>query len=116
MSRYIAVAAIMMTVACAVQAQDKLGGTWEGETRNGSSIVLTLAVKGTALTGTLVRNGQSATLADGKVSKNTLHVQGDVERPDGRTSPASSRAMTSRSGSIDRVRRTPSCCAAPRRK
>ncbi len=72
MSRYIAVAAIMMTFAGAVQAQDKLGGTWEGETRNGSAIVLTLAVKGTVLTGTLVRNGQSATLADGKVSKNTF--------------------------------------------
>jgi hypothetical protein len=70
--RYVAVAAIMMTFACLVQAQDTLSGTWEGETRSGSSIVLTLAVKGTVLTGTLVRNGESTALSEGQVAKNTF--------------------------------------------
>lgn len=70
MTRCIAVAAIMMTFACIVQAEDPLSGSWEGETRGGASIVLTLAVRGTVLTGTLVRSGQSATLSDGKVSEN----------------------------------------------
>ena len=72
MNRRIAVAVIIMTFVCVAQAQDALSGTWEGETRSGSSIVLTLAVKETVLTGTLVRNGQSTALSDGKVSKNTF--------------------------------------------
>lgn len=70
MNRCIPLAVIMMTCASVVHAQDTLSGTWEGETRSGASIVLTLAVKGTVLTGTLVRSGQSATLSDGEVSKN----------------------------------------------
>ena len=78
MNSCIAVAVMMMTFACVVQAQDTLNGTWEGETRSGSSIVLTLAVKGTGLTGTLVRNGQSATLSDGTVSKNRFTFKATV--------------------------------------
>lgn len=72
MKRCIPVAVIMIAFASVVEAQDTLSGTWEGETRSGSSIVLTLAVKGTVLSGTLVRSGQSAPLSDGKVSKNTF--------------------------------------------
>jgi hypothetical protein len=76
MARFLAIAVIVSTCVCAAQAavQDKdvLSGTWEGETRGGASLVLTLAVKGTALTGTLVRDGQSAALSDGKVTKNTF--------------------------------------------
>ena len=73
MNRYTPLAAIVLTASLA-QAQDKptLTGTWEGETRSGASIVLTLAVKDTALTGTLVRNEQSTPITDGKVSKNTF--------------------------------------------
>jgi hypothetical protein len=62
--------AIMMTLACVLQAQGTLSGTWEGETRSGSSIVLTLAVKGAVLTGTMVRNGESTALSEGQVAKN----------------------------------------------
>ena len=72
MNRYFAVGVVMTMVAGVVHAQDKLSGTWEGETRNGASIVLTLEAKETVLTGTLVRNGQSATISEGKVSKNTF--------------------------------------------
>lgn len=72
MSRYLAIGVILTMFACHVQAQETLSGTWEGETRAGASIVLTLQVKGTVLTGTLVRDGQSATLSEGKVSKNTF--------------------------------------------
>lgn len=70
MNRSLALGVIILMFACIVQAQDTLNGTWEGETRNGASIVLNLEAKGTVLTGTLVRSGQSATLSDGKVSKN----------------------------------------------
>lgn len=72
MNRLIAVGVLVAAFACLVYAQDALNGTWEGETRNGAAIVLTLAVKGTALTGTLVRNAESATITDGTVAKNTF--------------------------------------------
>jgi hypothetical protein len=72
MNRPVAVVAILTTFACVLQGQGTLTGTWEGETRGGSSIVLTLVVKETALTGTLVRNGQSAKISDGRVSGNTF--------------------------------------------
>jgi hypothetical protein len=73
MNKYMPLGAIVLTASLA-QAQDKhtLTGTWEGETRNGASIALTLSVKDTALTGTLVRNEQSTPITDGKVSKNTF--------------------------------------------
>ena len=72
MNRPVAAAAILTTFAFVLQAQGPLNGTWEGETRGGSSIVLTLAVNDAVLTGTLVRNGQSTTISDGKVSGNTF--------------------------------------------
>ena len=72
MYRLVAVAAILTTFAFVLQAQSPLNGTWEGETRGGSSIVLNLAVKETVLTGTLVRNGQRTTISDGKVSGNAF--------------------------------------------
>jgi hypothetical protein len=72
MNRCIASLVLVTTLAGVAQAQDKLTGTWEGETRNGSSIALTLVVTGTALTGTLVRNEQSTTLSEGTVSKNSF--------------------------------------------
>ena len=82
MNKCMAFLVAVMTLAGVVQAQDRLSGTWEGETRNGASIVLTLAVKGTALTGTLARNEQSTPLSEGKVSNEHVHLQGDAERPD----------------------------------
>jgi opacity protein-like surface antigen len=72
MTRFIAAALIATTLAASARAQDALSGTWEGKTGSGAAIVLTLAVKDTALTGTLVRDGQSVPLSDGKVSKNTF--------------------------------------------
>jgi len=47
-------------------------GKWQGETKNGFQIELALTATETALSGTLTRNGQTATIADGKVWKNTF--------------------------------------------
>jgi len=58
--------------AAGVHAQAALAGKWQGETANGASLVLDLAVKGAVVTGTFTRNEQAATIADGKVSKNTF--------------------------------------------
>jgi hypothetical protein len=70
--RFASVAAIVLTWAMAAGAQDTLTGTWQGETRGGSAIVLDLTVKGTVLTGTLTRNGDSTPISEGTVSKNTF--------------------------------------------
>jgi hypothetical protein len=72
MQRLSSIAAILLTFAITAHGEAGLTGTWQGETDGGASIVLDLVVKGTALTGTLVRNGQSTPLAEGKVSKNTF--------------------------------------------
>jgi hypothetical protein len=72
MNRQLAVSMIMTLAVCAGHAQETLSGSWEGETRNGASLVLTLKVEGTSLTGTLVRSRQRATLSDGAASKNTF--------------------------------------------
>lgn len=72
MSPFASVAAIVLTCSMVAQAQATLTGKWQGETNSGAAIVLDLAVKGTALTGTLTRNGVSTPLSEGKVSKNTF--------------------------------------------
>ncbi len=61
--------AAMVLMITGLAAQHALNGAWHGETRNGSAIVLTLAVEADALSGTLTRNGEPATLSDGKLSK-----------------------------------------------
>jgi hypothetical protein len=72
MTRVLTGAAIALVLAAAVQAQAGLTGKWQGETRNGSQIVLDLTATETALTGTLTRNDQPSTITDGKVSKNSF--------------------------------------------
>jgi hypothetical protein len=54
-------------------------GKWQGETRNKSQIVLDLTATETTLTGTLTRNGQPATIVDGKVSKDTLTFKATLD-------------------------------------
>ena len=84
MNKSLALGIIFTMFACIVQAQDMLSGTWEGETRNGASIVLNLEAKGTVLTGTLVRSGQSTALSDGKVSKNKFTFKATLnDQPEG---------------------------------
>jgi hypothetical protein len=65
-------AALASTLTTVAPAQHVLNGEWQGETRNGSAIVLTLDVKGDGLTGTVSRNGEATAIADGKVSDKTF--------------------------------------------
>jgi hypothetical protein len=76
--RFVFVAAIVLTWSLAAQAQATLTGKWQGETTNGSAIVLELAVKETVLTGTFTRNGVSTPISDGKVSKNTFTFKATI--------------------------------------
>ena len=70
--RLASVALIVLACFMVAQAQATLDGKWKGETNAGATLVLDLAVKGTALTGTLSRNGVSTPLSEGTVSTNTF--------------------------------------------
>ena len=72
MSALAAVAAMTLTAGMVGHAQATLAGKWQGETNGGAALVLDLTVEGTALSGTLTRDGVSTPLSAGKVSKNTF--------------------------------------------
>ena len=55
-----------------------LTGKWQGQTPNGMTLVMDLTAKGQTLTGTLSRDGESAPIADGKISKNTFTFTGTL--------------------------------------
>jgi hypothetical protein len=79
MTRRIALGAIVLFLAGILAgAQGGLSGKWEGETRNGTTLVLTLVVKDTALTGSLKRGEETATLAEGKVAQNTFTFKATI--------------------------------------
>jgi hypothetical protein len=79
MIRQIALAATVAVLSSiTAAAQSGLNGKWEGETRNGTALVLTLVVKDTVLTGTLKRADETATLADGTVAKNTFTFKATI--------------------------------------
>lgn len=67
--------AIAAVLAAVVHAQSKLTGKWAGESKSGSPIVLDLKATETTVSGTLTVDGKPATIADGKVSKNTFTFQ-----------------------------------------
>ena len=56
-------------------AQTTLTGKWQAETPNGARIVLDVTVKGARLRGTLTEGEETATITEGKVSKNTFTFQ-----------------------------------------
>jgi hypothetical protein len=78
MNRTLTGTMMALALAAVVYAQSALTGKWQGETPNGAVIVLDLTATETALTGTLTRNGQPATVTDGKVSKNTFTFKATI--------------------------------------
>lgn len=71
-------AMMALALAAVVHSEAALTGKWLGETQNGTEIVLDLTGTETALTGTFTRNGQRATITDGKVSKNTFTFKATI--------------------------------------
>jgi len=65
-------ASLILLLAAAVHAEPGLTGKWHGATASGTEIILDLTATDTSLTGTLTRSGQTVTISDGKVSKNTF--------------------------------------------
>jgi hypothetical protein len=74
----LALMAAVVMASTLVHAQTTLTGKWQGETDGGASIALDLTVKGTSVSGTLIRNEQSTTITDGKVEKDTLTFKATI--------------------------------------
>jgi hypothetical protein len=75
---------IVLMATAIVHAEPGLTGKWEGTTPNGASLALDLTATDTTLTGTLIRNGESTKIADGKVSKNTFSFKATMnDQPEG---------------------------------
>jgi len=83
MKRFASIVVLAIAVAVTVHAAGTLTGKWQGVTDDGATLVLDLTVKGTALTGTFSRNGQTSKLTDGKVAKNSFTFKASInERTD----------------------------------
>lgn len=72
MTTFFPAAALVVTLVAGSSAQAGITGRWQGETSNGSAIVLDVTAKGTELNGTMTRNSEKVPITDGKVSKNTI--------------------------------------------
>ena len=72
------VAAVAVLSTAAMSAQASLTGRWQGETNNGTQLVLDLTVNDAALTGTLTRDGQSSSVSEGKVSKTSFSFSATI--------------------------------------
>ncbi len=82
MRKFCSLATLILIFSLTLAAQDALTGKWEGETNNGSTIVLDLTAKGETLTGTFSRNGQSSPLSEGKVSKGSFTFKTKINDQD----------------------------------
>jgi hypothetical protein len=78
MRKLSSLAAMIFAFSIILAAQDALSGKWEGETNNGAALALDLTAKGTTLTGTLTRNGQSSPLSEGKASKDSFTFKAKI--------------------------------------
>jgi hypothetical protein len=68
----LALALVGFMSAPVVCAQAELTGKWQGETRNGSRVLLDLTVAKGEVTGTLTRNDETSPITEGKSSNNTF--------------------------------------------
>ena len=72
MKTMLALALLGLTWGAAIHAQAELAGKWQGETRNGSRILLDLTVTMAEVTGTLTRNDETSPITEGKASANAF--------------------------------------------
>lgn len=84
------------------RATTSLTGKWQGQTPNGMSLILDLIQKDQTLTGTLNREGESAPINNGKVSKNTFtfvaSLSGTAETIEGTVENDDMKAWLTRQG------------------
>jgi hypothetical protein len=63
---------LLLALPIMLSAQTGLTGKWQGKTPMGSEVLLDLSVEQETLKGTLTISGETETITDGKVSKNTF--------------------------------------------
>jgi hypothetical protein len=63
---------LLLALPVILSAQTGLTGKWQGKTPMGSDVLLDLSVEQETLNGTLTIRGETETITDGKVSKNTF--------------------------------------------
>jgi hypothetical protein len=75
----LALALVGFISAPVVYAQAELTGKWQGETRNGSRVLLDLTFTKGEVTGTLTRNDETSPITEGKSSNKAFQLQGHPE-------------------------------------
>lgn len=100
---FIAVTTIALVwLAPGLRAQSTITGKWRGQTPNGFSLELNLTATEHELTGTVIREGESFVITDGKVSKNTftftLTMNDEVEKITGEIDGDQMKAWLDRQG------------------
>ena len=84
------------------RATTSLTGKWQGQTPNGMSLILDLVQQDQTLTGTVNREGESAPISNGKVSKNTFtfvaSLSGTAETIEGAVENDEMKAWLTRQG------------------
>jgi hypothetical protein len=67
------IALLLVVISMVASAQTGITGKWQGETRNGTPVVLDLKATDATLDGTVTRGDQpAAKIEEGKVTKNTF--------------------------------------------
>jgi hypothetical protein len=71
---------LALAVALTLQAQDRLSGSWQGETSSGRPVTLELKVAaGGTLTGAITLVKESEPISDGTVDRNRFSFKAGVE-------------------------------------
>ena len=77
MTRIFTGTVLAFALAALVQAQAGVTGKWQGETKNGSQIVLDVKAAKTELTGTLTVDGEPNAISEGKLAKRLADGKGE---------------------------------------
>ena len=72
MNRMLTGTMLALVLSAVLHAQATVTGKWQGETKNGSQIVLDVKAAKTELTGTLTVDGEPNAISEGKLTKDTF--------------------------------------------
>ena len=92
----------VLVLASGLRAQSTITGKWRGQTPNGFSLELNLSVTDQALTGTVIREGETFLIRDGKASKSsftfTVTMNDETEKVTGEIDGDQMKAWLDRQG------------------
>jgi hypothetical protein len=70
---------LALAVALAPQAQDRLTGSWQGETSSGRPVTLELKVASGTITGAITLVKESEPISEGTIDQNRFSFKAEVE-------------------------------------